>query len=909
MSQRITVLGVTGLICSHATGGGITLMDQLGPADGVAIDPGTIIASQYFEDSFAAYDIGAVDDFANEAGLAATSFEMALTGWNGYAGVDAVQGLEANFYSSLAAAAANLVGDLASERILEAPAADPDWTLEGFDVVGAESMWPLPTGVVYVALIPVNEFSLNGQTACGISSIGDGNCWQTNPGGGWGIGPISTMSFNLAYRITTDGDPCGLLLPACHADVSGPSGVPDGTVGVDDLLATVGSFGASGDGTTRPAGDCFPLPAGDCEVTVDDLLEVISRFAYTCPAIGACCLDAGECESNVAEADCQGEWLGDGTSCVSCATDAVGACFATDGQCLAEQTESDCDDINGLFYGKGSTCQDVSCTPPPANDTCSKAIDISEGDTPFDITWALTNGPVCKAPGEPHCTDCVDFQDIETVANDVWFSYTASVTGILTLSTCDQANFDTLLGVYDLAACGSDDVTTLACSDDSSECSQGTSILQYLEMSSGTTYLIRVGAFSDEYGTARSGTLSLSVEESVAGACCSENDCFDDTLPAACVDFGGVFMGGESACEDVECANGDTCLGALTFLEGANSFNTEGLNASGTAAPDGSICEGTYFDWTSNTIDLWGRYEATGPGTIDVSLCDPASFDTMLAVYTGASCFSLNLVACNGDDFGQSGCQPNSSAVYGIAVDTGTIVYVQIGGRKSVEGSGTCTVTFHPADTFGACCTLTDCATLPEVACLDSGGQWYSGSNCDIVSCQTAWQSCTTGIGIDPVSPNAASWTSFASDAGSGSVRAAPIPSTSVTSCTVYGLAMVQDGGWSICSSPSDMTMNWTLYADEQGLPGDSLVSGVGASHASFDLVYSDIYQLQGWSFTPAFTGAADWLELKSLSPGQGACWFTWMAGGDEGAGAHAEQLYGAPWAAETTDLNYCISP
>ena len=59
----------------------------------------------------------------------------------------------------------------------------------------------------------------------------------------------------------------------------------------------------------------------------------------------------------------------------------------------------------------------------PANDDCANAIPIPDGETGFSTIGATTDGPAnCAGP----------------FGSDIWFSYTASCTGNLELSTCDQ---------------------------------------------------------------------------------------------------------------------------------------------------------------------------------------------------------------------------------------------------------------------------------------------------------------------------------------------------------------------------------------------------------------------------------------------------------------------------------------
>jgi hypothetical protein len=88
---------------------------------------------------------------------------------------------------------------------------------------------------------------------------------------------------------------------------------------------------------------------------------------------------------------------------------------------------------------------------------------------------------------------------------DIWFSYEATCTGMLTVSTCDNASFDTDLVVYE-GACA--DMTQIACNGDST-CSGFTSYLE-TPVTSGTNYLIRLGGWDEN--SAGTGTLTISCD-------------------------------------------------------------------------------------------------------------------------------------------------------------------------------------------------------------------------------------------------------------------------------------------------------------------------------------------------------------------------------------------------------------
>ncbi len=85
----------------------------------------------------------------------------------------------------------------------------------------------------------------------------------------------------IEVREAVASDPCNDPLADCAADVDG-----DGSVGVADVLAIIGSWGECGDGTFRPEGDIAPAPNGDCCVNVVDVLAVISDWGVECDTGG-----------------------------------------------------------------------------------------------------------------------------------------------------------------------------------------------------------------------------------------------------------------------------------------------------------------------------------------------------------------------------------------------------------------------------------------------------------------------------------------------------------------------------------------------------------------------------------------------------------------------------------------------
>ncbi len=149
---------------------------------------------------------------------------------------------------------------------------------------------------------------------------------------------------------------------------------------------------------------------------------------------------------------------------------------------------------------------------PPVNDDCADAINISNGYTAFDTTYATTDGNShgsCQFDGQTY--------------NDVWYRYTATCTGTLLVTTCEQlggsADYDTDLVVYGGSSCGN--LSLLGCNDDdqSNPCGSSPDYHSTVRVNvvQGQQYRIRVGGYSSS--SAGTGTLFVR---------CSEIDCPGD---------------------------------------------------------------------------------------------------------------------------------------------------------------------------------------------------------------------------------------------------------------------------------------------------------------------------------------------------------------------------------------------
>jgi len=189
------------------------IMDQIGanPADMT----GAGSASQEFEASFAAYQIGAIDDFNTTSAANIINVDVVMLGYGASFTANSwnqIRGFNVDVYSSVAAGAANLIGDQGHVVVLpnavtfQDPYYPPGFLNRIYHIpvniaIGAGNHW--------IGIRPQMDFTGNGQTGILQSTYAAGfpngsNGMQINPGLGFGLGnPIATNA-NLAYRINAN---------------------------------------------------------------------------------------------------------------------------------------------------------------------------------------------------------------------------------------------------------------------------------------------------------------------------------------------------------------------------------------------------------------------------------------------------------------------------------------------------------------------------------------------------------------------------------------------------------------------------------------------------------------------------------------------------------------------------------
>ncbi len=142
-----------------------------------------------------------------------------------------------------------------------------------------------------------------------------------------------------------------------------------------------------------------------------------------------------------------------------------------------------------------------AAAPPPANDDCANASPIGDvTNLPFQTLSATIDGPLS-------CNE----------APNVWFEYTAPITGAATISLCGSS-YDTKMAVFD--ECGG---TELACNDDYCSLQSQVSI----PVTMGETYLVEVGGYTNSSGVHSTGEGVLTIFSFVP----PPNDLCEDVTP------------------------------------------------------------------------------------------------------------------------------------------------------------------------------------------------------------------------------------------------------------------------------------------------------------------------------------------------------------------------------------------
>lgn len=344
--------------------------------------------------------------------------------------------------------------------------------------------------------------------------------------------------------------------------------------------------------------------------------------------------------------------LEDWQACESCVSGNPGPCNVPHGNPGCD--DDDCCQIVCAFdpfccdpkFGWDAPCVShaiLLCDLAPDNDDCLGPQEIFNCQViNFDISNATSDGPI-------HLLEC---NWDPTFTKDIWYQYTATSTGTLTLSVCsdDVPNdpttpFDLWVGVYDddCESCGAVlGPSLLDCTTGTVACGGGGLELQ-VPVTQGQCYKIRVAAGNPSLGT---GQIQLS--------CIEPGDSSSDPS-----DLGDL-------------------VGPVVF--GTTNATTDG--------PPHAACLSAADDQIHN--DIWFSWTAPCTGSLTVDTCGAADFDTRVAVYDGCTAGPSdgNLLGCNDD---AAGC-PGFTSALSVPVSAGQCYLIRVGGYNGGSGTGVLTI-------------------------------------------------------------------------------------------------------------------------------------------------------------------------------------------------------------------------
>ena len=343
------------------------------------------------------------------------------------------------------------------------------------------------------------------------------------------------------------------------------------------------------------------------------------------------------------------------------------------------------EDLDGL-----ADCADDDCFADPicAGDRCDNATPVGEGSFAFDNSNSGVDGP----------SDCDS-----NMANDMWFAYTATISGDATIETCGTAGTldDSVLIVYDGAACPVAGDPCLASDDDGCSSPNFSSTVS-MPVTAGSTYYVQVGGWNGALG---SSDLTISV-----------------TIP------------------------GDVCEDAIVIGPGTTPVDNSAQVADGPSDCDSNMAN-----------DMWYSYTATETGDATIETCGTAGTldDSVLIVYDGAACPVAGDPCLASDDDGCS--SPNFSSTVTIPVVSGSTYLIQVGGWNGAQGTTDLTITETPGLSETICddgldddgdslidCDDPDCVN--DLACQDCPTFGCNSDDCADASTNVA--ACADGSGF-----------------------------------------------------------------------------------------------------------------------------------------------------------------
>jgi len=281
----------------------------------------------------------------------------------------------------------------------------------------------------------------------------------------------------------------------------------------------------------------------------------------------------------------------------------------------------------------GSFTLSMNLFTPPANDQCGSAITISEG-TP-------ASGTNVDATDDTEPNGCSP----SGLNKGIWYTFTSVSDTRVSLSLCGGTNFDSVIGLYS-GSCGS--LTCVASNDNGFGLCGTASELTNVMITTGTPYFVVVGG-----NAGATGTFELTI------------DLF--TPPG-----------------------NDQCSGADELFDGVTQSSSN-VNAFDDSSNISNLC-GISGETQHN---VWYTFTATNQGTLRISTCNTASFDTIIGIYQGV-CGSLS---CLGSNNNGVGCSEGSDL--SVNVPAAGVYYALISGFGGATGNFQIVATFTASGVGG----------------------------------------------------------------------------------------------------------------------------------------------------------------------------------------------------------------
>lgn len=318
--------------------------------------------------------------------------------------------------------------------------------------------------------------------------------------------------------------------------------------------------------------------------------------------------------------------------------------------------------VDGYNGASGTFDISVTAIAPsgPANDAPCGAIPLlADGSVQSGFTNVNATVDTDEAGLTPTVSDCVNSWCELGIQNSVWFTFVAPASGGVEISTCDLADFDTQIALYEASDCGNYGTYNLLAANDDGPTSCATDYDSQMEvegLNDGQTYYLLV----DGYGGA-TGEFAISISPLQAPA-----------------------PGNDAACAAIQLPVDGTVQPGFTNVNATVESGEPNL------VPDANDCISSWCE-SSNEVhnSVWFSFDAPTSGRVEISTCDLADFNTQLAVYETGDCSSFgayNLLAAN--DNGPSSCATGGDSQMEVNnLNAGQTYYIMVDGHDGATGN------------------------------------------------------------------------------------------------------------------------------------------------------------------------------------------------------------------------------